>query len=61
MFVDLAKDIKFENQTQYDQLCNEMLQDKAFREYLKGSVTKEEAMENFYKIINEAYPNVVTP
>ncbi len=61
VFVDLAKNIKFENQTQYDQLCNEMLQDKAFREYLKGSVTKEEAMENFYKIINEAYPNVVTP
>ena len=60
VFVDLAKNIKFENNTPYDQLCNEKLQE-CLREYFKGTVTKDEALENFYKIINEAYPTVVTP
>lgn len=60
VFVELAKNIKFENKTIYDQLCNEKLQE-FYREYLKGSVDKETAMGNFYKAINEAYPTVVTP
>ena len=60
VFVELAKGIKFENNTQYDQLCNEKLQEY-FREYLKGDVSKDQALENYYKAINEAYPAVVTP
>ena len=56
----LAKNIKFENQTIYDQLCNEGLQDK-FSEYLKGEVDKETAMANFYTFLNEKYPAVHTP
>lgn len=60
VFVDLAKNIKFENITMYDQLCNEGLQ-KALQDYYRGGATKEEALANFYKSINEAYPDVTTP
>ena len=60
VFVELAKHIKFENQTIYDQLLNEGLQ-QYWREYCQGNCTEEEAMANFYKYINEKYPEVVTP
>ncbi len=60
VFVELAKNIKFENQTIYDQIINEQLQSN-WREYCNGTVTKEEALNNFYKAINENYPTVVTP
>ena len=60
VFVELAKNIKFENQTIYDQLCNEGLQNR-LQEYYRGSVDKDTAMQNFYLYINEKYPSVVTP
>ena len=60
VFVELTKNIKFENQTIYDQLINEKLQEN-WRQYCQGTVTEEVALENFYKAINESYPNVVTP
>jgi hypothetical protein len=60
LFCDLAKNIKFENHTIYDQLLNEGLQAN-WREYCKGTVTEDEAMSNFYKYINEKYPTIVTP
>lgn len=60
LFVELAKNIKFENQTIYDQLLNEGLQSN-WREYCQGTVTEEEAMSNFYKYINEKYPSITTP
>ena len=60
VFVELAKNIKFENQTIYDQLLNEGLQ-QYWREYCQGTVTEEEAMANFYKYINEKYPDITTP
>ena len=60
VFVELAKNIKFENQTIYDQLLNEGLQG-FWREYCDGTVTEEEALSNFYKYINEKYPEIVTP
>ncbi len=60
IFVELAKNIKFENQTIYDQLCNEKLQEN-YREYLKGSVDKDTALQNFYKAIHEAYPSIILP
>lgn len=59
-FCDHADNIKWENHTIYDQICNEKLQEN-YREYLKGSVTKETALENFYKVVNENYPTIVTP
>ena len=46
--------------TIYDQIINEQLQSN-WREYCQGNVTEEEAMANFYKAINENYPDVVTP
>ena len=60
VFAELAKNIKFENQTIYDQLLNEGLQG-FWREYCDGTVTEEEALSNFYKYINEKYPTIVTP
>ena len=60
LFCDLAKNIKFENNTIYDQLLNEGLQAN-WREYCKGTVTEDEVMSNFYKYINEKYPTIVTP
>ena len=60
VFVELAKNIKFENQTIYDQLLNEGLQSN-LQEYFKGNVDKETALNNFYKYVNETYPAIVTP
>ena len=60
VYVELAKNIKFENQTIYAQLLNEGLQGY-WREYCDGAVTEEEAMSNFYKYVNEKYPDIVTP
>ena len=60
VFVELAKYIKFENKTIYDQLLTEGLQGY-WREYCDGTVTEDEAMANYYKYINEKYPEIVTP
>ena len=60
VFLELAKNIKFENKTIYDQLLTEGLQGY-WREYCDGTVTEEEAMANYYKYINEKYPEIVTP
>ena len=60
VFVELAKNIKFENKTIYDQLLTEGLQGY-WREYCDGTVTEEEAMANYYKYINEKYPEIITP
>ncbi len=60
LFLDLAKNIKFQNHTNYDQLCAEGLQ-TYFVEYLKGEVDKETAMKNYYKYLNEKFPAVHTP
>ena len=60
VFVELAKNIKFENQTIYDQLLNEGLQ-TSLQEYFRGSVDMDTAMKNFYLYVNEKYPTIVTP
>ncbi|MDO4616430.1 MAG: carbohydrate ABC transporter substrate-binding protein [Lachnospiraceae bacterium] len=60
VFAAMADNIKFENQTIYDQILNEGLQ-SSLQEYYKGSVDKDTAMENFYKLVNEKYPTIVTP
>ena len=60
VFVELAKNIRFENKTIYDQLLTEGLQ-QYWREYCDGAVTEDEAMANYYKYINEKYPELVTP
>ncbi|MBR0473458.1 MAG: hypothetical protein IJJ19_00495 [Erysipelotrichaceae bacterium] len=58
VFAELAKNIKFQNITQYDQLCNEGLQ-KYFTEYLDGQVaTREDAINNFKDYIKTTYPSL---
>jgi len=58
VFAELAKNIRFENVTGYDQLCNEGLQ-KYFTEYLDGQVeTREDAINNFYDYIEITYPAI---
>ena len=60
IFAELAKDIKWENHTNYDQLLNEGLQNK-LQEYYKGSVDKDTAMKNFYNYVKETYANINVP
>lgn len=60
VFAELAKDIKWENHTNYDQLLNEGLQNK-LQEYYNGSVDKETAMKNFYNYVKETYANINVP
>ena len=60
VFAELAKNIKFQNITIYDQTCNEKLQSE-FQSYLLGSVTKEQALQNFYKDVTEKHPEIVVP
>ena len=60
IYVELAKNIVFENHTIYDQLINEDMQ-KCWREYCDGDVSEEQAMANFYAMVSESYPTIVTP
>ncbi len=60
IFAELAKDIKWENHTNYDQLLNEGLQNK-LQEYYNGSVDKETALKNFYNYVKETYANINVP
>lgn len=60
VFVELAKGIRFENLTQYDQLLNEQLPG-VFLDYFNGTITEEEAYNNYYQFVNEKYPAIVTP
>ena len=60
IFAELAKDIKWENHTNYDQLLNEGLQNK-LQEFYNGSVDKDTAMKNFYQYVKETYPNIKLP
>ncbi len=58
LYLELAKGIKFQNITIYDQYCNEGLQNN-FAEYLKGTVTKDKAIANFKAYIKQKCPTVV--
>ena len=57
VFVELAKNIKFQNVTAYDQLCNEGLQ-TYFQECLDGNVDRATAIANFKDYIKTTYPSV---
>lgn len=60
VFLELAKNIKFQNTTIYDQYCNEQIQ-SCFREYLNGTVTKDQAIANFYTAVTTKYANLKKP
>ena len=57
VLLDSATSIDLSNLTPYDQGCNEKFQE-AMRGYFNGAATQEEAMENFYTLVNEKYPNL---
>ena len=59
-FVELAKNIKFEHKTQYDQLLNEQLPG-VFLDYFLGNITEDQAYANYYQYVNEKYPAIITP
>ena len=59
IFAELAKDIKFQNITIYDQYMNEGLQ-TYFVEYLKGAVgSRDDALMNFKTYLTEKIPGIV--
>ena len=60
VFVELAKNIKFENKTQYDQLLSEKFPEYML-DYFTGKTDKETALQNFYTFVNEKYPAITTP
>lgn len=60
VFSEMTDNIKWENATIYDQLCNEGYQNY-IKQYINGEVDKATALANFYGYINEKYPAVVTP
>jgi len=45
------------NISSYDQGLNEEFQ-KAMKDYFDGNVTKDKALDNFYKAAIEKYPNL---
>lgn len=57
LFVEAAKKIDMSKISDYDSGLNESLQ-KAMHEYFDGNVTYEEALEHFYKLALEKYPNL---
>ncbi len=60
LFVELAKNIKFEHKTNYDQLLSEKYPEYML-DYFQKKITKEEALANFYKFVNDTYADVKTP
>ena len=60
VFTELAKNIKFENKTKYDQLLNENIT-MIFLDYFKGTISEDEAYANFYKYVSEKYPAITVP
>ena len=60
LFVELAKNIKFEHKTNYDQLLSEKYPEYML-DYFQDKITKEEALANFYKFVNDTYADVKTP
>ncbi len=60
VFVELAKGIKFENKTIYDQLLSEKFPE-FMKDYYIGNKTKDEAYAAFYAFCKESYGNLSTP
>lgn len=60
VFSSMTDDIKFQNNTIYDQLLNEGIQ-TYIKDYFVGACDKDTALANFYGYVNEKYPAVQTP
>ena len=57
LFAEAAPNINMKNISAYDQGLNEEFQ-KAMKDYFDGNVTKDKALDNFYKAATEKYPNL---
>ena len=57
LFAKSAPKISMKNISSYDQGLNEEFQ-KAMKDYFDGNVTKDKALDNFYKAAIEKYPNL---
>ena len=57
VFAELAKDIRFQYVTNYDQIINEKLQEK-YLEFLAGTVDKDTAIANFKEAVKTAYSSI---
>ncbi|NMA66499.1 MAG: carbohydrate ABC transporter substrate-binding protein [Clostridiaceae bacterium] len=57
LFAAAAPKIDMSNISKYDQGMNEEFQ-AAFKDYFDGTVTKDQALENFYNAVTEKYPNL---
>ena len=57
MYCEGVKTIDLSNISNYDQGCNESFQ-AAMKDYFLGNSTKEEALDLFYKAVEEKYPGV---
>ncbi|RSK28063.1 extracellular solute-binding protein [Bacillus sp. HMF5848] len=59
-FLEQAKKIEPGIVTKYDQQIDTLLGTKVL-DYVDGKLTKEEAIDEFYKAVKNAYPNIKTP
>ncbi len=57
LYVASADGISLDNMTIYDQACNEEFQN-AMKNYFNGEATYEEALELFYKAVEEKHPDL---
>ncbi|WP_085832559.1 ABC transporter substrate-binding protein [Clostridium merdae] len=57
LFAAAAPKINMKNLSKYDQGMTEEFQ-KAFKDYFDGNVSKDQALDNFYRAIMEKYPNL---
>lgn len=57
LFAAAAHKINMKNISKYDQGMTEEFQ-KAFKDYFDGNVSKDQALDNFYRAIIEKYPNL---
>lgn len=60
LFLEVAPKIDMSNVSQYDQGLTESFQ-ASMLDYFNGQVTKEQAIDNFYKAAIEKYPNLKRP
>ena len=60
LFAKAANNINMENICPYDQGLTESFQE-AFKDYFEGNVTKEQALDNFYKAAIVKYPELKMP
>jgi hypothetical protein len=60
LYVELAKGIKFEHKTIYDQLLSEKYPEYML-DYFQNKCDKDTALKNFYGYVNDTYAGIKTP